>query len=239
MIRRVFHEQIDSTSLDAKRRYDGAALLVVAAEQTAGMGRLGRTWQSPRGGLWMSLAWPMREPLTAYQAAPLAVGAAVAEAIGAVCEVSAEIKWPNDLLVNERKLAGILCQTELDRNVLVVGIGINANLSCGTLPEDLRRPPTSLRDERGSDVDLLALEVSLVERLQAAIEACEQGRFGTDIAPRVHARLCWRGKRVRSTDGAGTVFTEGVLAGIDASGALILETEVGQVAVTVGEIARI
>lgn len=235
---RVFRERVDSTSLEAKRLYNGAPLRVVAAEQTAGMGRLGRTWQSPRGGLWMSLATPLRAPVDRYAAAPLAAGLAVVEAVEAVCGLSATIKWPNDVCVGDRKLAGILCQCEPGRDMLVVGIGINANFPATALPEGLRRPPTSLLDERGAPVDLEALEAMLVSRLDELLAACEQGFFAERVLPGVQARLCWMGARVRSTDGAGTVFGEGVITGIDENGALLLATDEGTHALAVGEITR-
>lgn len=237
--RRIFHARIDSTNLEAKRLFDGSPLLVVAAEQSAGMGRLGRIWQSPPGGLWMSLAWPMRAPLTAYQTVPLAAGLATAEAIASVCGLSAGIKWPNDLLLGDNKLAGVLCQTELDRQVLVVGIGINANLDTTALGEGLRRPPTSLRDALGADVDLERLEAALLERLIEGLEICERDGFGVALAQRVNARLCWRGARVRSVDEQGTALAEGVLTGIDGSGALLLASDSGVHALTVGELQRV
>lgn len=237
--RRVFVEQVDSTSLEVKRRYDGAPLLVVAAEQSAGMGRLGRAWQSPRGGLWMSLALPLQAPLECYAVAPLAVGLAVAEAVEAACGLSAGIKWPNDVLVNDRKLAGILCQCEPGRDLLVVGVGINANFPATELPADLRRAPTSLLDELGSPVALDALEVAVVARIEERLSACERGDFSARVMPGVQARLCWMGARVRSTDGDGAVFAEGVIAGVNECGALLLATDAGTHALVVGEISRV
>ncbi|EQD73264.1 biotin--acetyl-CoA-carboxylase ligase [mine drainage metagenome] len=110
----LFLNQVDSTNLEARRRWltacklhlSPAPFVVVAAQQSAGMGRSGRTWQSPAGGLWLSVGWPLRKSAETCAAAPLAVGLAAAEALQECCGLHCAIKWPNDLLVNEKKLRG-------------------------------------------------------------------------------------------------------------------------------------
>lgn len=236
-MRRVFYERIDSTNLELRRLWSGEPLAVVAAEQSAGMGRLGRMWLSPRGGLWITVGWPLRLPLASYQAVPLAVGLATVQAIEAVARLHAGIKWPNDVFVRERKLAGILCQSEPDTSLLMAGIGINANFPAASLGSGLRHDPTSLQDEVG-DVDLGGLEEALLAALEATFEAFERGHWISLILPGIRKRLCWVGQRIASTDAAGATIAEGILRGIDDSGALLIETDGGVKALSVGEISR-
>ncbi|MGE5591638.1 MAG: biotin--[acetyl-CoA-carboxylase] ligase, partial [Bacillota bacterium] len=145
-------------------------LTVIAWEQTAGRGRLGRAWTSPPGGLWMSVL--LRPPVAPAEIAgvTLTAAVAVAEAIELTAGVRVGIKWPNDLLVDGRKVCGILTElaAEADRvNHVVVGIGINANLDREALPEAAPTPPTSLRLAAGRDVSLPRLAAAVLDRLEA------------------------------------------------------------------------
>ncbi|NBB83423.1 MAG: biotin--[acetyl-CoA-carboxylase] ligase [Alphaproteobacteria bacterium] len=143
---------IDSTNAQALRVWRAPGgwgtrpLAITADEQTAGVGRGGRTWRSPRGGLWLTVAWPVGRRPGHYQALPLAVGLAVAQAVEAVAGLAATIKWPNDLLIGDRKVCGILCRYEAaEPPVVLAGIGLNANVAAASLGGDLPQPATSLR----------------------------------------------------------------------------------------------
>jgi BirA family biotin operon repressor/biotin-[acetyl-CoA-carboxylase] ligase len=158
-----FHEQIGSTNERARELADEGreAVVVLADEQTGGRGRLDRAWSSPSGGLWLSILFRPDVPPTQAPAFTLAAAVATARAVRG-CGVDATIKWPNDVLVGEDKLAGILTEMEgeADRvSWLVVGIGINANVDTDDLRAD--GPVTSLRDEVG-DVDRRALVQDLL-----------------------------------------------------------------------------
>ncbi len=217
-----------STNDDARQRFRGVPLVVVAAEQTHGVGRMGRTWHSPRGGLWLTLAWPPRLPLAAYQALSLVAGLATADAIENTCRLDARIKWPNDLLVERggvwRKLCGILCQSDATRSLILIGIGINANFPASELGEGLRLPPTTLHDELGHDIDLVELEQNLITTLHSALVAYEEGHWPARLLPAVRTRLCWTGLEVHCADAMGTNTAVGVLQGIDDSGRLLIES---------------
>jgi BirA family biotin operon repressor/biotin-[acetyl-CoA-carboxylase] ligase len=248
-VRRIVHERVDSTNLEVRRVWAGEPVVVVAAEQTAGMGRLGRSWLSPRGGVWLSVGWPLKLPFGAYQAIPLAVGLATVEAIEETCGLRARIKWPNDVIARERKLAGILCQAELDlpsaspgraeQGAIVAGVGVNGNFPASILGAGLRHEPTSLLDELGREVDLALLEESLVRRLEEAFEAYERGGWKSALLPAIRERLCWVGERIASSDTHGTPIAEGVMRGIDDSGALLVETDREVRALAIGEIHRL
>lgn len=144
-------------------------MTVVAWEQTAGKGRLGRQWTSPPGGLWMSVV--LRPALAPAEIAgvTLTAAVAVAEAIAAVTGVEVGIKWPNDLLVDGRKVCGILTElaAEADRvNHVTVGIGINVNLDEDVLPVAAATAPTSLRLAAGREVSLPRLAAAVLDRLE-------------------------------------------------------------------------
>jgi BirA family biotin operon repressor/biotin-[acetyl-CoA-carboxylase] ligase len=153
----------ETTSNDAARKWaqegapDGA--VVVADHQTAGRGRLGRTWHSPPGvNLYLSRVCRGPADLLPLQGA-LAVREAVQTRLPS--DLTAAIKWPNDILVDEYKVAGILC--ELLDDAAIVGIGINVNMT--EFPEDLRRPASSLRMLCGAEQDRDALLQTVIDRL--------------------------------------------------------------------------
>lgn len=149
---------------------DPEGALAVTEEQTAGRGRLGRSWHAPAGSS-VLCSILLRPPVDSERLPELTVVAAgaCAEAIAAVTGLRAELKHPNDLLVAGRKTAGIL--GEARDGVVVLGIGINVNIGAGELPEGVRLPATSLQIETGREVDRAALLVSLLERLELRYDA--------------------------------------------------------------------
>jgi len=139
--------------------------LVVADEQTAGRGRLGRSWLAPAGtSLLCSLQ--LRPPVPAKRLPELTLVAARAcgEAIAALTGLVPELKFPNDLLLGGRKVAGVLAEAREAR--VVLGIGINVNVPEAELPADLAKPATSLLVECGRELDRAELLVELLERLE-------------------------------------------------------------------------
>ncbi|MEM1108702.1 MAG: biotin--[acetyl-CoA-carboxylase] ligase [Planctomycetota bacterium] len=158
-------DNVGSTSDEAKRlagEHPGRVVLVSADTQTASRGSHGRSWSSPIGGAWFSLAVPMPRP---EAATPVAVGEALLDVLGSYTE-GLTIKHPNDILHRGKKLVGILCEQTLSAGrspdeqpptTVIVGVGINANFAASELGEGLRTPPTSLRDILGHDIDLKAL----------------------------------------------------------------------------------
>ncbi len=139
--------------------------LVVADEQTAGRGRLGRNWVASAG---TSLLCSLQlHPTVAPERFPELTGVAAracAEAIVAVAGVEAQLKFPNDLLLGGRKVAGILAEAREQR--VVLGIGINVNVPAGELPLEVDRPATSLLAETGREIDRAELLVELLDRLE-------------------------------------------------------------------------
>jgi BirA family transcriptional regulator, biotin operon repressor / biotin---[acetyl-CoA-carboxylase] ligase len=141
-------------------------------KQTAGRGRRGREWYSPPGaGLLFSLAL---EPHTAPDRLP-AFSLVAAEAVCTVCDPRAMVRWPNDVMIEGQKVAGVL--PELCDSKLVVGFGVNVNQTPSGLPEQARVPATSLRIERGGEVDRVELLVDLLVELERRYDAFERDGF--------------------------------------------------------------
>jgi BirA family biotin operon repressor/biotin-[acetyl-CoA-carboxylase] ligase len=139
--------------------------VAVAEEQTEGRGRLGRTWVSPPGV--SILCSVLLEPAVETPQLPeltVIAGEACAEAIGRVTGLEPRIKLPNDVLLRERKVAGILAEARDGR--VVLGVGINVNVEPAELPQDVAKPATSLLGELGEPVDRAELLVTLLESLE-------------------------------------------------------------------------
>jgi BirA family biotin operon repressor/biotin-[acetyl-CoA-carboxylase] ligase len=160
----LYFEQCESTQRElAPDAPDGT--VAVAEEQTAGRGRLGRPWYAPPGSS-VLVSVSLRPPVETARLPELSVvaGLATSDAIAEVTGVRPEVKFPNDLLVDGRKVAGILAEARDDR--VVLGIGINTNIAAEELPTEVDTPPTSLQLATGEPVDRAALLVAVLERLE-------------------------------------------------------------------------
>jgi BirA family biotin operon repressor/biotin-[acetyl-CoA-carboxylase] ligase len=144
--------------------------VAVAEEQTAGRGRLGRRWFAPaRTSVLVSVNLRPDVPTRRQPELSLVGGAAVAEAIAAETGVRPEVKFPNDVLIGGRKVAGILAEAREDR--VVLGIGINANIAAEDLPTGVETPATSLLLETGAPVDRAPLLAAVLDRLEVGYDA--------------------------------------------------------------------
>lgn len=202
--------------------------VAVCEEQTAGRGRLGRTWTAPAGAA--VLCSILLRPPPGRQAAELSLvgGLAVAEVVEEALGAPAGLKWPNDVLVSGRKLAGILAESV--SGAVALGVGLNVNQAEGDLPPDARTPPASMRTVDGVARDRAPLLAALLASLERAYDTWgELGLAG------LHAEIARRdvlaGRRVRVGELAG------IAAGIDAAGALVLDTPSGRRAVISGEVS--
>jgi BirA family transcriptional regulator, biotin operon repressor / biotin---[acetyl-CoA-carboxylase] ligase len=149
--------------------------VAVADEQTEGRGRLGRRWEAPAGtSLLCSVQLRPRAEAARFPELTVVGAEACAEAIRAVTALEPAIKHPNDVLINARKVAGILGEASEGR--VVLGIGINANVAEGELPADVRIPATSLLAEIGAPVDRVELLVELLAALERRYDAWRAGK---------------------------------------------------------------
>ena len=224
-----------STNDDLKRAAgagapDGTVLL--AEQQTAGRGRLGREWASvPGRSVLMSALLAPGPALAEGQLVPLAAGVAVADAV-ADAGVEARLKWPNDVLTSTGKLAGILVEGEVAGPGfawVVVGIGLNANHAAEGLPPGA----TSLALERGAPQDRGALVVALLHRLEERLEHLGSGALLDDY----RRRCATLGQMVRVERRSGIL--EGTAVDVDDTGALLVDTGAGIERVTQGDVVHL
>lgn len=225
-------EQIPSTNAEAFRLAEGGAVegtVVLADRQTAGKGRLGRQWVSP-GGVNLYLSVILRPPLPPYEAPQLTFisAVAVARAIEEETGLKPAIKWPNDLLLNGCKVAGLLNEMNAESDLVgfvVLGIGINLNMEAAQFPDDLRTPATSLLLAGGRPVSRMAFAVRLLTALDAEYARFRQVGFGPVRAE--WSRRCNAfGRQVSVSSGGQTL--QGPFAGIDHDGALLLTLSDGR-----------
>ena len=234
------HAAVTSTmDIAAKLVRDGVAegVVVVADQQTAGRGRLGRTWSSPPGaGLYLSYVLrPGRgEERRVTSLVTLTAGVAVHDAITAATGLATELKWPNDVMVNRRKLAGILAEGSslgTADQAIVVGIGINVLRT--SHPPDVAERATSLEEALGrDDVDGYALLDDVLEALTSRYAQLRAGDGDGILRAWRAASPSARGARVEFADAA----KQGVTRGVDDEGALLVETATGIERVIAGEV---
>jgi BirA family biotin operon repressor/biotin-[acetyl-CoA-carboxylase] ligase len=227
----VHYFRTDSTNAVALRlAADGAehGTVVVAEEQTAGRGRLGRTWFSEKStGIYTSII--LRPPL-APAAAPvltLMAGLAAQRAVSSVTGLAVDIRWPNDLLVNGKKVCGILTEmsAEVDRlHTVVLGIGINVNHSL--MPADLENIATSLRMEAHRGISRVQVLVALLREIERHYQLLLKSG-NKAITERWEAASTYaHGKRVRVVTPAGEALA--TTTGLDPSGALKIQYDDGR-----------
>ncbi len=173
--------------------------MVVAKQQERAYGRMARTWASPRGGLWFSVV--LRPELAPAAAALLPGGAAlsVGEALADLCSLDWGFRWPNDIVVQTRKISGILGESRITGGKVqhvVLGIGLNANFSLNDLPPELRGSSTTLLHETNKKIDLARMLVAILARLQTKIEALF-ARKHVEIVDALREHDALRGKDLR------------------------------------------
>jgi BirA family biotin operon repressor/biotin-[acetyl-CoA-carboxylase] ligase len=237
--RQVAIEVVDetgSTNADLLARLDRLATptLLIAHAQTAGRGRAGRPWLSERGkSLTFSLAWKFQLPLQALLGLPLAVGVALAEGL-AMFDVGVRLKWPNDVLHDGRKLAGILIEsaTAGTASWAVIGIGINIALDRQTI-ERIGQPAAGIPWLAEVDQDMLM--GTLLNALAEAMTEFERAGLPAFV-DRWNALHAHAGQRVAILD-HGQVLHEGVAAGVDRNGRFLLDTDAGRIAVIAGDVS--
>lgn len=223
-----YYETIGSTNDEAVRlgmkgSPEGTAL--VAETQSAGKGRMRRAWHSPPGAnIYTSIILrPQFEPDRAPQIS-LAAGVAVAETLNPYCPGDVCLKWPNDVLINEKKVCGILTQMKMSGSAIdfvVVGIGINVNWNHEQFPEDIQSMATSVSIEAGREISRLELIIRLYENMAKCYRELAQNGF----AP---IREKWLGLTSMIGKPVSVMFQKekvtGKAVGLDNDGALLLLT---------------
>jgi BirA family biotin operon repressor/biotin-[acetyl-CoA-carboxylase] ligase len=226
-------DEVGSTQDELRSLADNGApegALVIAERQTQGRGRMGRTWLSPAGkGIWMSLLLRPRVPVQQTPQLTLLAAVALSRAIHRVVPLAIGIKWPNDLLVDGRKISGILLESAAEDERLryvIVGMGISVNLDPEDYPDELQSRAISLKMASGSPVNRAELIAAIMEEFESLYELFQEKGF----AP---IRLLWEAHSVTLNRPAklvtpqGTV--EGIPEGLDDSGGLKVRLKDGSI----------
>lgn len=218
-------QSVDSTNAEALRRLQGRQeppFIVLAERQTSGRGRRGRAWVSPFGeNLYYSLALRIDGGMRQLEGLSLVVGLALLQTLRAAGVVGAGLKWPNDLLVDGRKVAGILLELSgdpADVCHVVIGIGVNVNMLASDRT-NIDQPWTSMRTELGLCVDRNELVCELNRQLSRYLDMHLKEGFAA-LLDEWQANHLWQGRTVMLTTGAEPV--EGVVLGVDRTGAIRL-----------------
>ena len=216
----------------------GAPTLLVARSQTAGRGRAGRNWLSAPGkSLTFSLAWKFSLPVHALVGLPLAVGVSIAESL-AMFNVQVKLKWPNDVLHEGRKLAGILIESAAagsvphDTSWAVIGIGINMALS-DSMSAEIGRAVANIPWLTELDQDMLM--ATLASGLAETLVQFEHEGLAA-FTQRWNALHAYAGQVVMILDN-GKLQQEGVAVGVDDIGRFVLDTPVGRKAIMAGDVS--
>jgi BirA family biotin operon repressor/biotin-[acetyl-CoA-carboxylase] ligase len=230
-----YYESVGSTNWTARKlctEEDPATLhgtLVVAEEQTGGFGRMGRAWVSPKGGIWASLILKPTIPVDSLFLITMAASLAIARAIRRKYDLGALIKWPNDVFIGDRKVAGLLVELSTEGenvNYCLLGIGIDANVDLDDLPPDLQKTVTSVMAELGHEVDRASLLTTVLKEFESRYQILESGEYDPIVRE-------WKSLS-RTLDSRVSIRTmrktfEGVAIDIDQHGALIIRRDNGRI----------
>jgi BirA family biotin operon repressor/biotin-[acetyl-CoA-carboxylase] ligase len=229
--RQIHHfDELASTNLRAKEIAADSpnGTVVVAEKQSEGRGRLGKAWASPPGGIYLSIILKPDILPDHIHRLTLVAGVAAVETLSEL-GIDAEIKWPNAILINERKVCGILTEIDAEAdavNYVIIGIGVNANTELDALPPLTMLQATSLKEAMGQKVDRVSITQRFMERFEQYYVTFTKGGF-TSILEHWREHSSTIGRRVKIATKFRTIVGEAV--GIDHDGALIVELSDGTV----------
>ncbi|MCK9267488.1 MAG: biotin--[acetyl-CoA-carboxylase] ligase [Alkaliphilus sp.] len=225
----IYFDSIDSTNGYAKKKIDQLkdGTVILAERQTAGRGRRGRGWVSPEGtGIWMSIVLkPDIPPREGIKMTQIAV-AAVCKSIRELTKLDALIKWPNDIVINGKKVCGILTEMagELNKiNYIVIGIGINVNVK--DFPEEIKKHASSLFIEGNKKIDRKILLVDILKKFENLYGAYMRNLNLNETLSIVRNYSAILGKNIRIIQGKSVKMAGAV--DINDDGLLLVETENG------------
>jgi len=223
----VYRPLMTSTMVVAQEEIAAASphgSVILCQRQEHGIGRMQRQWISPEGGVYLSVI--LYPPEYVCSALTMLASLAVADSIEEVCGCSVDLKWPNDVLIGNKKVSGILaCSGMLREGTLwaVVGIGINANIDTAELPEDLRTTVTSLSETCGREISREQLIIKILQELERRYQ---QFLAGEMMWAEWEKRLITIGREVVVHDNSQTY--SGFAESIDKDGALVIRRENGK-----------
>ncbi len=233
----IYYPVLDSTSILAKKlASDGteAGTIIIAGKQTAGKGRMGRKWESPPGGLWFSIILRPDLPLTKLPLLSLAFAVAIAEGIEQHTGETCQVKWPNDVILKNKKVAGILLEINSsadDKQELILGIGVNLNQD--DFGEELNDKATSIKKALNQEVlsnDILPI---LLIHIESNYNLFMTAGF-EPIRTRFKAKCNHFGKMININQEDKLI--KGINTDIDSQGSLVLTMDGQEIRLTTGEV---
>jgi BirA family transcriptional regulator, biotin operon repressor / biotin---[acetyl-CoA-carboxylase] ligase len=224
----VFNE-LDSTQNYANSLPNNESLhgtIVIARKQNMGKGRIGRTWISPEGGLWMSIILIPDFSIDDIIFTQFIGALAVADAILDNTKINCKLKWPNDVLINEKKVCGILVDVNVEKEIkkIVVGIGLNANIESSSINNyltDDKLKATTLQEEYGNNIDLKFLIKSILESMEYYYDNFLSCGNTLEILDRWKEKSDMFGKKAIVYEGNQKIMGE--VIDIDQNGALLMK----------------
>ena len=230
----VVLDEVDSTNDEAARQLAAGRpvpFAILARRQTKGRGRLGRAWHSTSSAnLYASFAFRPRAEPERMQTFTLWMGLNICELLANFAGITPGIKWPNDILFENRKAGGMLTEARVDADQirdLVFGLGLNVNTPAEGWPPDLARRAIALSDVTGANLDINRLAAALIGRVLLAYQIFAEGEHLNTFADLWHRYDLLRGKSVALLEGGRR--HHGTVSGLDDEGALLLRDEHGKV----------
>jgi BirA family transcriptional regulator, biotin operon repressor / biotin---[acetyl-CoA-carboxylase] ligase len=238
----IYKEIVGSTQSLAKSLAETNQIshgaVIIAQEQKRGKGRLKRRWISPKGGLWLSIILQPLVPPARITLLPLVAALAACDSIRETTELDAKLKWPNDVLINGKKVAGILLDASLnadDVSYVIIGIGINANVEASAISSQLKgnlQFITSIKDELGHDIHRLVLTRLLLEKLEKYYLELEYD--AAVILRKWKQRSDMLGRQVKVMEGKRII--SGTAIDINDDGSLLVKTDKGKINIATGDV---
>jgi len=233
--KKIFYfPELESTNIIAKEKAlhrteaIDESTIIIAEKQSAGKGRLGRKWFSPAGGIWLSIILCPQLPPSYIPRITLMTAVAVVKAIKMCTQIEPQIKWPNDILINEKKVCGILTEmsAELDIiNWVVVGIGINVNIDHQKFPEDIQENTISLKEVLGKEALRVKLAKTFLQEFEKYYDKLKRKEFPSILEEwKLYSHTL--GRKIRVDMGERIITGEAV--DINEEGALVLKKEDGE-----------
>lgn len=225
-------DSIDSTNLEAVRQAKAGAsegLCVIAREQTRGKGRLDRSWFSPKdAGLYFTVILRPQIEMNSWPLLTLMAALAVSDALMKACHLRTDIKWPNDICANDRKLCGILAETVESKEGLAAIVGIGINLKSTALSPELSDVATSVESATGCEPDAASVVLELTKAIGERYSFLHEPGGAEHMIREWCANSSYAaGRRVQVTHSSGKF--EGTTRGLESDGALRVETKDGKI----------
>lgn len=230
-----YYDIIDSTTKVARNMCLGGnheslnGTVIIAEEQTGGVGRLGRAWSSPRGGIWISIILKPKIDMDHLFTLTMAASIAIVRAIKKETGIGSLIKWPNDIYIGDKKVGGLLVEisAEPDKiNYCILGIGIDVNVRTDDFPDDIITPITSICAETGDLVNRASLIARILKEFEQRYKLLEEEEF-TSVITEWKSLSLTLDKRIQIKTLTKT-YT-GVAIDIDGHGALIIRKDNGKI----------